>query len=1000
MRGFIGYAVMKIATYNINGINGRLPLLLRWLSEARPDVVCLQELKCESSRFPEAAIKDAGYHAIWKGEKSWNGVAILSKGPIRQLREDLPGEDDAYTHSRYLEGFTFDMVIGCIYLPNGNPYPGPKFEYKLRWFSRLAEHGQRLLKTGLPVMLIGDYNVMPTELDTYKPEKYVNNALFRTEIREAYAELVDQGWTDAIRELYPTERIYTFWDYLRKAYERDAGLRLDHFLLNPGLAGRLRSGGVDKEVRGWEKASDHAPVWIELGDVEAGAGGIGVADEKTKGKVGKKKANGEIAAGKAADLEGAEGPIDTRVQALLEKAPKAKMPRNIKTMKATQVDKPFHEAGWVYEIKWDGYRALAFAAKGKAELVSRKNLVYDHFSPVNELLASWGIDIVLDGELVVLDEIGAPDFGALQNWRENKELNLVFYVFDILWYKGKRLTGYTLLERRAVLDAVLPKDDGLVRISHFFEANGIAFYETAKRMKLEGIIAKRADSVYTGDARSMDWLKVKAKQRQEVVIAGYTRNDDSGKYFSALAVGVYDSSGVLRYIGKVGTGFNDAAQKDLMRRFKKLETKVCPFEVEPDVDEPSRFRPRRLGAKATWLLPELVCEVEFAEISRDGKLRQASFKGLREDKDPADVVLEVALDTAGIVEDFAEDIQQAAGHMEVSKKDLPGTGKAEHPKHKGLKRKMPDKPLLEGKAEIAEKKIDGHLIKFSNLNKLYWPEDGIAKRDMFNYYDQVAPYMVPYLLDRPMSLNRFPGGIHGQSFYQKNVAESAPDWAHTMPHTNEKGEEKEYLLGHDRATLLWMATLGCIEMNPWFSRVQSPDNPDYCVIDLDPDRNTFEQVIEAAQVTKSVLDGMGVPSFVKTSGSTGIHIYVPLGAQYSYEQSQLFAQVVVKLVQRQLPSYTTLERMIANRGGKMYLDFMQNRPGATIAGVYSLRPKPGATVSMPLYWDEVKPGLKMKDFTIRNAPARLREVGDIFSGVLAEGIDMAKAIERARETFG
>lgn len=257
---------MKIATYNINGINGRLPVLLRWLAEAEPDVVCLQELKAESARFPEQALLKAGYQAIWKGEKSWNGVAILSKDAIRELRDDLPGEDESFTHSRYIEGFTFGMVIASLYLPNGNPYPGPKFAYKLRWFSRLAAHANTLMNTGLPVMLIGDYNVMPTELDTYKPEKYVNNALFRKEIRAAYADLVSQGWTDAIRKLYPDERIYTFWDYLRNAYGRDAGLRLDHFLLNPLLRGRLSSGGVDKHVRGWEKSSDHAPVWIELTD--------------------------------------------------------------------------------------------------------------------------------------------------------------------------------------------------------------------------------------------------------------------------------------------------------------------------------------------------------------------------------------------------------------------------------------------------------------------------------------------------------------------------------------------------------------------------------------------------------------------------------------------------------------------------------------------------------------------------------------------------------------
>jgi bifunctional non-homologous end joining protein LigD len=983
---------MKIATYNINGINGRLPVLIKWLKEAQPDVVCLQELKCESSRFPESALTEAGYHAIWKGEKSWNGVAVLSKEPIRELKDDLPGEDPDFSHSRYIEGFTFNMVIGCIYLPNGNPYPGAKFDYKLRWFDRLAAHARTLLNTGLPVMLIGDYNVIPTELDTYKPEKYLNSALFRNEIRQAYSALVSQGWTDAIRTLNPGKHIYTFWDYLRNAYGRDAGLRLDHFLLNPLLSSRLQGAGVDREVRGWEKSSDHAPVWIQLS-------GTGTADAPSK----KEKKYEQTASAKGIakketakrKVKGTHNPeLSSEIRNLLNSAPLAKIPKGIKAMKATQVDTPFHDPAWIYEIKWDGYRALAFVEKKKAELISRNNIIYDQFSPINEVLGSLGLEVVLDGEIVVIDETGSPDFGALQNWRSKKNLNLVFYVFDILWFQGRLLTGLTLSERRSILEAVLQETHGQVRISHSFDSDGIAFYQTAKRMKLEGIIAKRADSVYTGDVRSRDWLKVKAKLRQEVVIAGYTRNEDSGKGFSALVLAVYDHAGTLKYIGKVGTGFNDTAQKDLLKRFRPLESKTCPFDVEPDVDEPSRFRPQRLGAKPTWLLPQLVCEVEFAEISREGRLRQASFKGLRADKDPQDVVLEIAAATDELLDG------PESGNHETTDSIQGGLLNKSTVKRKGIKHKMREEALLGGKSEILEKKIDGHLIKFTNLNKPYWPEDGVTKRDMFNYYDQVAPYMVPYLLDRPMSLNRFPGGIHGQSFYQKNVAESAPSWAHTMPHTNEKGEEKAYLLGHDRATLLWMASLGCIEMNPWFSRVQSPDSPDYCVIDLDPDKNTFEQVIEAAQVTRSVLDGMGVPSFVKTSGSTGIHIYVPLGAKYTYEQSQLFAQVVVKLVHRELPSYTTLERMISNRKGKMYLDFLQNRPGATIAGVYSLRPKPGATVSMPLDWEEVRPGLTMRDFTIRNSPARLRELGDIFTGALGEGIDMAAAIARARDTFG
>lgn len=255
---------MKIATYNVNGINGRLQVLLRWLEEASPDIVCLQELKAPQEKFPERSIRDAGYEAIWHGQKSWNGVAILSKkGKPQEVIRALPGDPEDM-HSRYIEAIVNDMVIGCLYLPNGNPYPGPKFEYKLNWFKRLAAHAKRLLAQNKPVMLVGDFNVMPTELDVYKPERWINDALFRIEVRTAFKKLVDQGWTDALRKLHPGEKIYTFWDYFRNAYARDAGLRIDHFLLSPHLDRKLSKAAVDRHVRGWEKTSDHAPVWIEL----------------------------------------------------------------------------------------------------------------------------------------------------------------------------------------------------------------------------------------------------------------------------------------------------------------------------------------------------------------------------------------------------------------------------------------------------------------------------------------------------------------------------------------------------------------------------------------------------------------------------------------------------------------------------------------------------------------------------------------------------------------
>jgi exodeoxyribonuclease-3 len=273
---------VKIATFNVNGINGRLPVLLRWLEEAKPDVVCLQELKAPQENFPETAICNAGYGAIWHGQKSWNGVAILARGAQpAETRRGLPG-DASDTHSRYIEAAIEGIVVGCIYLPNGNPAPGPKFEYKLRWFERLSSYAAELLALGVPVVLAGDYNVMPTDLDVYKPERWRDDALFRPEVRAAYHDLLAQGWTDSLRKLHPDERIYTFWDYFRNAFARDAGLRIDHLLLSPSIAPRLAAAQVDRHVRGWEKASDHAPVWIEL-DMKPAAGGRGGLGSKPVG---------------------------------------------------------------------------------------------------------------------------------------------------------------------------------------------------------------------------------------------------------------------------------------------------------------------------------------------------------------------------------------------------------------------------------------------------------------------------------------------------------------------------------------------------------------------------------------------------------------------------------------------------------------------------------------------------------------------------------------------
>jgi bifunctional non-homologous end joining protein LigD len=673
------------------------------------------------------------------------------------------------------------------------------------------------------------------------------------------------------------------------------------------------------------------------------------------------------------------GDIDTA--ALLKKAPKIAMPTGIKPMLATLVDKPFDDPDWVYEVKWDGYRALGFVNKGKVELLSRNKKTFNEkFYPIYNTLQEWKINALVDGEILVLNDKGVSNFGDLQNWRSEDDGDLVYYVFDLLWYDGKNLMGLPLLQRQAILKDILPTDNDQIRLSKVFDASGTDFFNAAERMGLEGIIAKKANSTYSPDIRSKEWLKIKVHKRQEVIIVGFTKNADTSKQFSSLLLGVYENK-VLQYVGKVGTGFSDKVQKEMMARFIPLVIDKSPFDEIPDVNKPSRFRPNPPKAKATWLKPELVCEVAFSEVTSDGVFRHPSFQGMREDKKATEVVREVAMPTAVVVETTEQ--EQEDKHAAA----------IDPPKQKGRK------TLLNPTDETQVRKINGHDLKFTHLSKIYWPEDKVTKRDMFNYYYQAAEYILPYLKDRPMSLNRFPGGIHGPSFYQKDVKDKAPDWAKTFPYTTSDGEHKEYLVGADEASLLWMASLGCIEMNSWFSRIQSPDNPDYCVIDLDPDKNTFDQVIEAAQQVRKVLDAIDVPSFCKTSGSTGMHIYIPLAAKYDYDQSQMFARIIVNIVHKQLPDYTTLERMVANRKGKMYLDFLQNRPGATIAGPYSLRPKVGATVSMPLHWDEVKPGLTMRHFTIFNSIDRMKSEGDLFKGALGKGIDLEKVIQKAQRVF-
>ncbi|HVU57763.1 MAG TPA: DNA ligase D [Puia sp.] len=656
-------------------------------------------------------------------------------------------------------------------------------------------------------------------------------------------------------------------------------------------------------------------------------------------------------------------------------APKSPLPRKVSPMLATLVDKPFDAPGWLYEVKWDGYRALSFLHNGEVEVRSRNDKPFDEkFYPIFDALKEWNIDAVVDGEIVVLDEKGQSDFSHLQEWRSEADGQLYYYLFDILWLDGRDLTQLPLTERRDILRSVMPGND-LLRMSENFEATGTEFFAAAQKMGLEGIIAKKADSIYAPGIRTRDWLKIKTAQRQEVVIGGYTINEGSDKPFSSLLVGVFEK-GKLHYTGKIGTGFSQQLQKELIKKFKPFIRKTSPFTTTPDINKPSRFRPDPPRAKAVWLKPELLCEVSFREMTSDGVMRHPSFEGMREDKNARDVVLEKPQPAQQTVRSAGKAPARSTGSILT-----PTTARGRL-------------TLLNPKDDTQTRAIDGHELRFSNLGKVFWPKERYTKRDLLNYYYQAAPYILPYLKDRPQSLNRFPNGITGKSFYQKDVTATAPDWVKQFPYHTSTGEDKNFLVVEDEASLLWMANLGAIEMNPWNSTIRKPDHPDWCIIDLDPtDKNTFEQVIQTARTTKEILDDLKVPGYCKTSGSTGIHIYIPMGAKYAYDECQLFGKLIATRVHHELPGFTSIERMTKNRKGLIYVDYLQNRPKATLAAPYAVRPKPGATVSMPLHWEEVKKGLKMTRFTIANALSRIKKEGDLFKPVLGKGIDMKKILK-------
>lgn len=613
---------------------------------------------------------------------------------------------------------------------------------------------------------------------------------------------------------------------------------------------------------------------------------------------------------------------------------KGKYKKFIKPMLAKLHDRAFNDPNWIYEIKWDGYRAIGDISSMETKLYSRNGLPFETDYPeIYNALVSSKLEAVLDGEIVALTEEGLPSFQLLQNER-NSGASLAYYVFDLLFLHGKSLEDRPLTERKEILKKILPKSDVLRYCDHIAE-QGKEFFELMKSRGMEGMIAKKASSPYLEGGRSSAWLKVKNIQTEEVIICGYTAPKGGRQYFGALVLGRYEE-GKLNYSGHSGTGFDDATLKRLYAQMQPLIVDAKPFDQKIPVNAP-----------VTWIEPMLVANISFTEKTGNGLLRHPVFMGLRKDKSANEVINADAL--------------------------------------------HPEKIALVSGA----KTISGHTVALTNTSKIWWPEEGYTKGDVLAYYEGISKYILKYLKGRPLSLKRNPNGITDAGFYHKDAGNRAPAYVNTQTiKSDSTGKDVDYIVCNNKATLLYVVNLGSIELNPWHSTTKNLDVPDYLILDLDPsDKNTFQQVIETANAVKEVLDRAEVPSYVKTSGSTGIHIYVPLGTNYTYDQALAFSHIVAEETQRLVPDFTSLERSLKKRGNNIYIDFMQNHIGQTVAAPYSLRPKPHAPVSTPLEWKEVKAGLTIEQFNITNIFKRLERKGDLFAGMTSTKINMNKALK-------
>lgn len=637
---------------------------------------------------------------------------------------------------------------------------------------------------------------------------------------------------------------------------------------------------------------------------------------------------------------------------------------------ATLSDEVFDNEDWVFETKYDGYRAIIEINDGKANLVSRNGISFnERYKPLVEVFSNITNNLVLDGEIVVEDDKGVSHFQWLQYYAENPERGVLkCYVFDILYFNGYDLTPLTLLQRKRILKALLPESGQIIYSQHTV-GKGSKALKTIEKKGGEGLIAKKINSKYYLNRRSKDWLKIKINKEQEMVIGGYTDPKGSRSGFGSLLLGYYDD-GKLQYSGKVGTGFNEESLADLFDKLTAIEQKTSPFEANP----------KEHGVH--FVKPVLVAQIKYSEWTETNSLRHPVFIALRTDKKPKDVVREIAL------KNEKKPAKKPSAKESDTKKETTG--------EKAVTEKVTPKKKAAPKAVQNKADYDKSKVEVTHPEKIFWPVEGYTKGDVIAYYDAMADYVLRYIKDRPQSMRRTPNGITKDGFFQKNVSGMVPEWAVTEKiHSDSTKEDIEYLICNDKETLIYMANLGCIEINPWSSRIGELDNPDYIIFDLDPNKTTIKNLVTTAKKVKEILDGLGIAGYLKTSGGKGLHVFIPIKPKYTYEQSRDFSHIISQAVNTALPDITSLERMPKKREGKVYLDFLQNGKGKTMACAYSLRPREGATASTPLDWEELDDAkFDLKKYTIKTLPKRVKEKGDLWANFFNDAIDLEKVLNK------